>query len=295
MIKIKVSILFLVVALSSCKKNDDNLIGNGNNDPLPNIENTSGYRMLLIGNSFFRPYAEKLNYLAIDAGLEEHNSTTVFRGGANGQPINFWNDSTTQEHAEIKSTLDMGDIEIFGMTSGHDYENPEDRIEGHRAWIEYALQKNPNTSFFIAIPPIDFPAQWDSLAQANGYNTIEDFYGYFVNSIVHNMMVNQLRDEFPSVNIFTIPTGWATFNLCQMYLDDLLLDEINLFGQKETSIFTDQKGHQGDIVIETGGLVWLNSVYNIDLSSYNYETGFHTDLHEIAIQIMNNHDPEYKK
>ena len=46
----------------------------------------------------------------------EHNSTRITRGGDNGRPINFWNDSLTQEHFEIKSTLDKGDVEIFGMT-----------------------------------------------------------------------------------------------------------------------------------------------------------------------------------
>ena len=79
-----------------------------------------------------------------------------------------------------------------------------------------------------------------------------------------------------------------------MNIDSLLLDQINMFGSRENSIFTDQKGHQGDIVRETGGLVWLNSLYNVDLSANNYETGFNTDLHEIAIDIINNHDAEYK-
>ena len=108
-------------------------------------------------------------------------------------------------------------------------------------------------------------------------------------------MIDQLRDEFPSSNIFSIPTGYATFELYQMSLEGLLLDEINMFGPKETSIFTDQKGHQGDIVIETGGLVWINSLYGLDLTQYNYETGFNTNLFEIGSRIMSNHNSEYKK
>lgn len=103
-----------------------------------------------------------------------------------------------------------------------------------------------------------------------------------------------MRIEFPSTKIFTIPTGWATFNLYQLNIDSLLLDQINMFGSRENSIFTDQKGHQGDIVLETGGLVWLNSIYNVDLSANTFETSFNTDLHEIAIDIINNHDAEYK-
>ena len=63
----------------------------------------------------------------------------------------------TQEHFEIKSALDKGDVEIFGMTAGHD---TIDRIEGHREWINY-IQNNPNVKIFIAIPQIDFPADWE--------------------------------------------------------------------------------------------------------------------------------------
>ena len=31
--------------------------------------NTDGYRMLLMGNSFFEPYAENLDVMAIEAGF----------------------------------------------------------------------------------------------------------------------------------------------------------------------------------------------------------------------------------
>ena len=50
-----------------------------------------------------------------------------------------------------------------------------------------------------------------------------------------------------------------------MYEENLLQDTISLFGPKPTSLFTDQKGHQGQIAIETGTLVWLQSIYNVDL------------------------------
>ena len=116
---------------------------------------TEGYNMLLIGNSFFRPYAEKLDDLSIIAGFENHNSTLIFRGGQNGRPINFWNDSNSTEHLQIKAALDAGNIDIFGMTAGHEL---EDRIEGHKEWINYALQHNPDIKIFIAIPQIDFPS-----------------------------------------------------------------------------------------------------------------------------------------
>ena len=263
------------------------------------LEGMGGSNMLLIGNSFFRPYAEKLDEMAIDANFLDHKSTIVNRGGENGRAINFWNDSTSEEHVLIKSKLDRGDVDFFGMTSGSDSEN---RTEGFKAWIEYALQNNPNVTIFISLAPFDFPngdpngtrPNWDTFAAENGFSSIQEMFNTYTNNIVHNEIVDQLRIDFPSTKIFTIPTGWATFNLYQMNIDGLLLDQIDMFGPRETSIFTDEKGHQGDIVRDTGGLVWLNSIYGVHLRTNDYDTGFSTDLHIIAEDIMDLHDADYK-
>lgn len=288
--KFKFLIASIIVLFLSCSKEEQT----------PQPTETQGYNMLLIGNSFFRPYAEKLEVMAVDAGFVNHKSTTVFRGGENGRPINFWNDSTSAEHQQIKSILDAGNIEYFGMTFGHDSIN---RIQGHHAWIEYALQNNPDITIFISLSPFDFPngdpngtrPDWNTFAIDNGFSSIQEFYDYYITEIIHKEIVNELRIEFPSTKIFTIPTGLATFDLAQMNIDGLLLDDIDMFGARETSIFTDSKGHQGDIVRETGGLIWLNSIYHVDLNTNTYETGFNTDLNEIAKQITDNHDPNYKQ
>ena len=269
----------------SCNKDD-----NQTDETTQPIQN-QGYKMLLIGNSFFKPYAEKLDDLSIIAGFENHSSTRITRGGDNGRPINFWNDSDSNEHLQIKATLDAGNIDVFGMTPGHE---PEDRTEGHRAWINYALQNNPDIKILIAIPQIDFPADWEQRAEEYGFDNIEELYDYFVNDLVHHHMVDQLRDEFPSTEIFTIPTGWTSVKLDQMNRDNELLDDIARFGPQPTSLFTDNKGHQGNIIRETGSLLWLSSIYGVDLNTFSYETGFNTDLHEIAKQIMDSHDPNYK-
>lgn len=272
-----------------------------NKDENPQQIQTQGYNMLLMGNSFFRPYADHLNNLATEANLNEHTSTVVNRGGENGRPINLWNDSTTEEHQLIKSTLDQGNIEVFGMTSGYDIDS-DNPTEGHSAWINYALQNNPNIVIFVAIGSFDFPygdsngtrPDWDTFASDNGFNSIQEFYDYYINEVIHKEIVDELRLEFPSTKIFTIPTGWATKNLAQMNLDNELLDDISMVGPKSSSIFTDEKGHQGQIVIETGTMIWLNSIYNVDLSSFNYDTGFTTDLHAIAQDIIDSHDSNYK-
>ena len=209
-------------------------------------EEENGKQMLLIGNSFFRPYAENLDIVAADAGYADHSSTTVFRGGDNGRAGNFWDDSTSQETMNIKAALDAGDIELFAMTADGDTADP---TRGYKAWINYALQNNPDIEIGISLPMIDFPANWDSTAQALGYNDIHDLYPFVIDQFWHTNVIDSLRVEFPDVNIFSIPTGWAGIKLAQMQQDDLLDDDIDLFGAKPTSIFTDQMGHQGQIVI----------------------------------------------
>ena len=79
-----------------------------------------------------------------------------------------------------------------------------------------------------------------------------------------------------------------------MKLNNQLSENIFLFGPKETSIFTDQNGHQGDIVRETAGLPWTTGIFNIDLNTLIYETSFDTNLREIAVNIHENNDPNYK-
>ena len=78
--------------------------------------------MLLMGNSFFRPYAERFSELALDADFLEHQDTLVFRGGDNGTPIGLWTNEDT--NTEIKQILDSGNIEILGMTWYFDENSP---------------------------------------------------------------------------------------------------------------------------------------------------------------------------
>ena len=51
------------------------------------VEGLGGVNMLLMGNSFFKPYAQRLSELAFDAEFLEHTDTVFTRGGDNGTPI----------------------------------------------------------------------------------------------------------------------------------------------------------------------------------------------------------------
>jgi len=254
------------------------------------VEGSGGLNMLLMGNSFFRPYAERFRELALDAEFLEHKDTTVFRGGDNGTPIGLWNNADTQ--TEIKQILDAGDIQMLGMTWYYNENNP---LSGFTEWIDYALQNNPNIKIFVSIPPIDFPANWQQRAEGFGYNSVRELYEFVVSDLTHKAVIDQLRERYPTTEIFSLPTGWATFDLVNQYENDLLLDDVSLFGSYDDSIFTDAKGHQGKIVIYTGALIWLNGLYGVNLRTNEFDTGFNTDLHTIAEEIMDLHDPNYKQ
>jgi hypothetical protein len=254
------------------------------------LEGMGGSNMLLMGNSFFRPYAERFSELALEADFLEHQDNLVFRGGDNGTPIGLWTNEDT--NAEIKQTLDTGNIDILGMTWYFNETNP---LSGFTEWIDYALQNNPNIKIFVSIPPIDFPADWQQRAEGFGYNNIRDVYEDVVSDLTHKSVIDQLRELYPSTEIFTLPTGWATFDLVDQYENNLLLDDVSLFGSYDDSIFTDAKGHQGEIVVNTGALIWLNGLYEVNLRTDNSDTGFNTDLHTIAENIMDLHDTNYKQ
>ena len=252
-------------------------------------ELSEGYNMLLIGNSFFKPYAERIGALAIDAGFSNHRDTVVFSGGDAGRPIEFWN-SSGEKNKLIKETLDRGDIDIFGMTAGN---LPDDPVDAFRQWIAYALQNNPNITIFLSIPPPDFPNSWQQKAQDAGYETMHQTYSAFVDQRIHNTVIDELRSEFPATWIFSIPTGKAALQLNQMHQDGLLSDDIALRGSWQDALFTDIKGHQGKMITYTGTLMWLHSLYKVHLRTHDFVTGFNTDLHSIAEDIMTSHDPDY--
>ena len=112
----------------------------------------TGYNSLFIGHSFFRPFAEGLPFHATQAGITGHQQTVVFSGGCSGAPQALWEDD--EKSQEIKQVLDGSDIDLFGMTYCGDYNT----TEGYENWINYALEKNPNTRIAIALPWLDYPS-----------------------------------------------------------------------------------------------------------------------------------------
>ena len=240
-------------------------------------EPVEGFTSLFIGHSFFRPYADLMTDYAPAAGISGHSQVVVFSGGATGAPEALWNNASKK--LTITNALDTGNVELFGMTYHPDYSG----TAGYVNWITYALDKNPSTRFFIALPWIPQPSNYtDEL-----YSAIWEAYkpGW-------HAFIDELRVLFPNTDIFCIPYGQSAVELRGHYTAGDL-PEITAMQGAATSIFTDNLGHPGTILIDQGILVWLPAIYGVDLTNYSYGPTYSIDLKPIAQSIMAGHDPDY--
>jgi hypothetical protein len=256
---------FLCVALSAYKVAAD----------VPN----PGFNSLFIGHSFFKPFADGMPDYSGAAGIAGHTQTMIFSGGASGAPLAMWNNAT--KRTAIQAVLDTGNVELFGMT----YEPTYPTTEGYQNWINYALAKNPNTRFFIALPWLDYPGNYDAATYASGW--------LFWHSTQWHAFIDSVRALYPGVDIFCIPYGQSALELRNLFAAGNLPDVTVLTGVASEAIFVDTKGHPGDILRDTGRLVWLNAIYDVDLTAYSYGPSYTTNLKGIAQSIMVGHDPAY--
>lgn len=239
----------------------------------------TGFDSLFIGHSFFVPFAYGMSSHAPDAGFTDHTQDVVFSGGSGGAPEALWNNTTKRN--EIQAILDTGDVELFGMTYHPSYPS----LDGYRLWVDYALDQNPDTRFFVALPWLTNPGSF----------TAGDFSAIWhaAEVVINHDIIDNLRAENPGVDFYGIPYGQAAVELYELYDAGELPDVDSLVSGSGDAIFSDSFGHADDILVELGRLVWLRAIYDVDLSSYDYDPGYTVDLLALADAIMDEHDPAY--
>ena len=238
-----------------------------------------GFKSLFIGHSFFKPFAEGMPDYVAAAGIAGHSQTIVFGGSENGAPEALWNNAS--KRAEIQAVLDTGDIELFGMTYHPTYPS----TQGYEHWINYALAQNPTTRILIALPWLQLPANYTAVDYANAWMAF--------NTTFWHPFIDSIRALYPGVDIFSIPYGQSAGELRLLQGANNLPDAPNLVGSASNSIYTDSAGHAGDILVDLGRLVWLNALYDVDLTTYTYGPSYATDLNALAKAIMDAHNPAY--
>jgi len=95
-----------------------------------------------------------------------------------------------------------------------------------------------------------------------------------------------LRAAYPGVEISCIPHGRAALELRARFEMDALPDVDRMTGESDTAIFTDRKGHAGQILKDLGTSVWLGAIYGVEVTDVLFTRDYETDLAEIAETIL---------
>ena len=72
-----------------------------------------------------------------------------------------------------------------------------------------------------------------------------------------------------------------------------LPDITNLEGPSDTSLFTDYKGHGGQLLKDLVEYIWIDAIYGVALETYDYDDSYQADLKARAKSIMDAHNPNY--
>ena len=243
----------------------------------------TGYKTLYIGHSFGKPFADRLIDFVKNSENEGHSQDIVMRGGSKGAPQALWNNK--EARLEIQGILNRGDIDLLIMICCS-----KDFIEtksdwGITNWIDYALSKNPNTKIALAMPWFSSPQNYTNAAE------FADEWHHIHEEIWHSL-IDDLKKRYPEADIFCIPHGRAAVELRSRFEAGTLNDIDAMISNDGNAIFRDATGHPDRILIDLGTLVWLSSIYDVDLSVYSTEhlentlARYQVDLRGIAKVIV---------
>ena len=244
----------------------------------------SGKNCLFAGHSFFIPVARSFNGLAKAAGVEGHSQMEVFRGGKNGAPGSLW--SHEPSRLKIQESLDAGKIDLFGMT----LYSTNSTIQDYKRWIDYALKKNPEVEIYIGIP-------WGRTAEKGGVKRSLEAYKKGTIAFqkrIHKDLILKLRSMYPKNKVTCSYYGMASSELWSMHKAEKLPGISRM--AKTNSVYRDAMGHAGDVLLTVSGLVWLNTIYGVDITKVKVpKVDFKFDYKAVAAKVIavdKEHNPE---
>ena len=270
--------LLISVSLSGCLGRGGK---GGQEEPVssPDDVDSDDYNVLYIGHSFGRKFAELLEDYAHTAGETDHAQYIEFSGGESGSPGLLWDDA--QHQANIKAFLDTGEIDVLIMICcSPEFIQTLDTDQAVWNFTDYAVEKNPNIRIGLAMPWKDFPGEYENASEYATNSTL-DLYPYWGN------LSDELRAAYPGTDVFTFHHGALAYEMREMFeAGDLDEDIEQLQGPKATSLFTDEKGHAGDILVDTGTLIWLHAVHGVEPMNMPEFTQWETDIRVIAEAVL---------
>ena len=160
-------------------------------------------------------------------------------------------------------------------------------LEDYEQWIDFTLQYNPNTfdTFFIMIP-------WANYSNNLSY-ALQRANQDLANAYAHGL-IQQLRVEYPQLTCLVVPVGEAMSRLWLLYEQGLLGPEISgvqINDNPENALMTDNIGHAGNIMEDTIGLIWQQTIYpETDVRTVSnpptYQYNWTYDIRQLAYDIV---------
>ena len=284
--------LIVMMSLSGCLGsgrgnggNDENNDGHKGDMGSAEEVNAEDYNVLYIGHSFGRIFAQTLQDYAHTAGFTNHSQFIEMSGGASGAPDALWADDGHREN--IKDYLDTGEIDVLIMICCS-IEFMENGLQSDVAiwnFSSYAVEKNPEIRIGLALPWKDFPAEYENGTEYRNQSDIA--YNSWAN------LSTNLSADFPTADVFTFHHGAVMYELRDMFEAGELENDIDqLTGSHATSIFSDPKGHAGQIAIDTGTLIWLHAVHGFEPLNMPEFTQWDTDIRVIADSVLDEENQE---
>lgn len=239
---------------------------------------TDGVQVLYMGHSFGRPFAERLDAFALRAGIANHETQIVFSGGESGSPGSLW--ASPEKRGQIQDLLRTGTIDVLVMICCSDEFVASNGASDQAIWdvAAYALAYNDATRIVLALPWVDFPADYADVARHR-----ERSDGAYP---AWERLAERLRADLPGADVVTTYHGAAIYALREMFEADRLPDVDRLIGDPATSLFRDQKGHAGRLAVDTGTLVWLADIYGIDPLLAPPFPAYDTDVRQVAHAVV---------
>jgi hypothetical protein len=253
-------------------------------ETVKSVDIVEGKKVLYIGHSFGRPFARELPSFVEMAGIDNHVQEIVFRGGPNGSPQSLWEDPKVR--VEIQDILAEGDTDLLIMICCS-----ENFLESRQSdwavenWIDYAVSVNPDTDFALALPWPDYPEDYEN-NEAYSERIIE------AHESAWHPFIDDLRELYPQSEIESIFHGRAAVELRGLFESGSLPEISKMTSKRPPGLFTDRKGHAGQILLDLGTLIWLGTIYDIDMNDFPVSElkingkSYETDLVAIAKEIL---------
>lgn len=250
-----------------------------------------GVNGLYMGHSFFIPVARRLLEVIPDTRVVNHTAYLVMSGGQGGSPKRLWDQESKRTAGQ--KYLDTGKVEWMLMTY---YSTDNSSVEHYSKWFDYAVAKNPNITFMVSIP-------WEKSLFKADEETLNGIDKRIQN--LFDELIVPLRKKYPKNKILFCPYGLTVYELInrlnagklpgvKYILDPNRRTRAATYLKKE-QLLNDELGHGGILVSRLSALVWLQTIYDYDLSTIEKELKVDglpdIDLKEIATKVYKKVEP----